>query len=351
MKKITLLMVTAIISQAIWGQTADSAKEGKLVISGSADAYYRYNFNNAKDSMHTNNLTSFTNSQNSFELGMASVKADYSIGRTEAVLDLGFGRRAEEFSYNDKGTLAAIKQAYISYAPSGKVKFTFGKWSTHIGYEMLDAYLNRNYSMDYMFSYGPFFHTGIKADITVNKNFAFMLGVINPTDMSTASFAKKSFVAQLHGITSNNKINAYLNYLGGKDIADASVNQADVMLTATVSNKFSIGYNGTVKSVKPKNSNTNSWWASALYLNYDPVKLFGVTLRGEYFDDKKMVAGLGTNIYEFTLSGNIHLDNLTIIPEFRLDGAKDPLFYKNADTFSPSAKNTGSFILAATYHF
>jgi hypothetical protein len=48
-------------------------------------------FANAKDSGRTNNYTSYTNSQNSFELGMASLKADYTIGKVEAVADLGFG--------------------------------------------------------------------------------------------------------------------------------------------------------------------------------------------------------------------------------------------------------------------
>jgi hypothetical protein len=63
-----------------------------------------------------------------FELGMASLKADYNIGKVEAVADFGFGKRAEEFSYNDKGTLASIMQAFIAYSPSNKVKFTMGKW-------------------------------------------------------------------------------------------------------------------------------------------------------------------------------------------------------------------------------
>jgi hypothetical protein len=77
-----------------------------------------------------------------------------------------------------------------------------------------------------------------------------------------------------------------------------------------------------------------------------------LTLRGEYFGDDKGVAGFGTNIYDVTLSGNIRLSNLTIIPEFRLDAAKDPLFFKNSDSFGiPSDKSTGTFILAATYHF
>jgi hypothetical protein len=351
MKKSFLFITTAFVSTCVFSQTTDSTKKGNLTISGSVDAYYRYNFANAKDSMHTNNLTSFTNSQNSFELGMASIKGEYSIGKVDGVVDLGFGRRAEEFSYNDKGTMAAIKQAYLSYAPSDKIKFAMGKWATHIGYEMLDAYLNRNYSMDYMFSYGPFFHTGLKADINPSKNFSFIVGVINPTDYTSASFAKKSFIGQVHAVSTNNKIAGYINYLGGKDLSDASVNQVDAVITGTVSSKISIGYNGTVKMVKPHGVNSNSWWASALYLNYDPTSLFGLTLRGEYFDDSKAVAGLGTKLYDLTLSGNIHIDNLTIIPEFRLDGAKDPFFYNNDDKGIPTAKSTGTFILAATYHF
>src|SRR6478736_9605542 len=142
-----MILLISIISYA-----QDSTKKGNLTISGSADTYHRFNFNNAKDTGFTNNYTSFTNSQNSFELGMASIKADYAVGNVDGVIDLGFGRRAEEFSYNDGDldqnkngfiSLANIKQAYVSYAPSTKVKFTMGKWFTHIGYEVPDAYLNR----------------------------------------------------------------------------------------------------------------------------------------------------------------------------------------------------------------
>jgi len=348
-KNIISTILLLIVASNVKAQ--DSTKSGKLSVTGSVDGYYRYNFHNAKDSMRTNNYTSFTNSQNSFELGMASLKAGYTIGKVEAVADLGFGRRAEEFSYNDEGTLTAIKQAYVSYAPTGKLKFTMGKWFTHVGYEVADACLDRNYSMDYLFSYGPFFHTGIKMDVTANSNFGFMIGVANPTDFSTASFAKKNVLAQIHVATCGSKLNAYLNYAGGKDVSDAAVNQIDAVITCTVTNKFSIGYNGSVKFVKPDAGSSNSWWGSALYLNYDPRSSFGLTARGEYFGDKNGVAGLGTDLFDLTLSGNIHIDNLTIIPEFRVDGAKDPIFYENADKLMPSAKSTGTFILGATYHF
>jgi len=328
----------------------DSAsKKSSWTFTGSVDAYYRYNFNNARDSGYTNNYTSFTNSHNSFELGMASIKVDHSIGKVSATVDLGFGRRAEEFSYNDNGTRAAIKQAYLTYAPSDKVKFTMGKWATHVGYELVDAYLNRNYSMDYMFSYGPFFHTGLKADITLGK-VGLMVGITNPPDVLSASFSKKFFIGQLSGGSSNGKVKAYLNYVGGKYNSDVTTNQFDLVVTGTVSDKFSIGYNGTIQTVKPEKAESASWWGSALYLNYDPISMFGLTLRGEYFDDKKAVtaAAFGTSIFDLTLSANIKIDNLTIIPEFRLDNGKDPIFLKKD---GEGIKSTGSFILAATYHF
>src|SRR6476619_6129522 len=149
-----LIFFLAFIS-FIYVNAQDSSSKGTLTINGSVDAYYRYNFLNAKDSGRTNNYTSFTNSQNSFELGMASLKADYAIGKVDAVIHLGFGRRAEENSYNDGDldqnkngfiSLTNLQQGYISYSPSTKVKFTMGKWLTHVGYEVAEAYLNRNYS-------------------------------------------------------------------------------------------------------------------------------------------------------------------------------------------------------------
>jgi hypothetical protein len=333
----------------------DSAASKSITVSGSVDAYYRYNFQNAKNvsrlNSRLNNYTSFTNSQNSIELGMASVKIDYSKDKIGAVADLGFGTRANEFSYNETGALAAIKQAYVTYAPTENVKFSMGKWATHVGYELLDPQLNRNYSMSYMFSYGPFSHTGLKADISVGDGFGIMVGVANPTDYLSASFAKKNVLAQVSKTGDN--YSAFLNYVGGKDLSDNSINQLGLTATATLSEKFSIGYDGTVKSVKPSGGSANSWWGSALYLNVDPSEVIGFTVRGEYFSDKKSVAGFGTSIFDATLSLNIKpAAGLIIIPEFRLDSGKNPLYFKNDDSpANPTSKSAGSFILAAIFSF
>lgn len=345
LKKILATQV-ALASLGFASAQDTTKKVAPVSISGSVDAYYRFSFENSK-AVDFNNKTSFTKSQNSYELGMASVKFDHSIGKVSATADLGFGRRAAEFSYNDGGSLASVKQLYVSYAASDKVKFTLGKFATHIGYELVDAIANRNYSMSYMFSYGPFFHTGLKADIGLGGKSALMIGIANPTDQSTTTSSTKMVLAQFSTATKNDKLKAYLNYQGGSTPA-TKLNQFDLVLMGVISPKFNINYDGSLYSVK-SGGTTNSWFGSALYFNYDPTDKFGLTVRGEYFDDKKGVAGIGSDVLAFTVSGNIKLGPLTVIPEFRFDNSsKVAIFEKSSGV---ATKSAATAILAAVYKF
>lgn len=351
MKKIVLLLSSVLVSQVIFSQSDSTKKVApSFAITGSVDAYYRYNFNSPK-SYPYNSPTSFTHSGNSFELGMASLRADHSFGKVSATIDLGFGTRAEEFAYNDANTRLALKQLYVSYAASSKLKFTFGSWATHVGYEMVDAYLNRNYSMSYMFTNGPFTHTGLKADISLGGKNALMIGISNPTDYRSAPGMPKSFIAQFSTATKDDKLKAYFNFVGGKQSDTKKLIQGDIVATYAMSAKFNIGLNATLQSVKLADSSgvfkTSNWSGAAVYLNVDPVSWFGLTLRAEYINDKDEYLGL-KNVFVPTLSANFKIDNLTIIPEFRFDHAGNAVFYKNP---TETTKSTGSFVLAASYHF
>jgi hypothetical protein len=366
LRKFPVSLIGILCLNGAFAQDSTAVKESpKPVISGSVDVYYRFNFANPQSGA-TNNLTSFTNSQNSFELGMASIRADHSFGKASVTADLGFGRRAQEFSYNDGVvagnatqntffSLASVKQLFVSYAVSDKFKLTAGKWGTHVGYEVVDAYVNRNYSMSYMFSYGPFFHTGLKADISIAGKTALMVGIANPTDYSTTTSSSKWIIAQLSTASASGAVKAFLNYQGGKYAPGSNLNQFDLVVTGTVTDKFSLGYNGTVQMRKPLGGESDSWWGSAVYVNVDPTSKFGLTLRGEYLSDKgdkngpgSSVLGFNSSIFAGTLSGNIKIDKLTIIPEFRFDSASEELFEKNDGTGS---KSTATFILAAVYSF
>lgn len=356
---------TAIRKAAIVSTNPDDDETKTFTISGGLDAYYRYNFSNN----FANNYTSFTNSQSSFELGMASLRADASAlsGKVTATIDLGFGRRAEEFSYNDGATdqskngfvsLSNVKQLFVTYSPSSKVKFTMGKFGTHVGYELVDAQLNRNYSMSYMFTNGPFFHTGLKADITAGP-VGLMLGVANYTDQSTATNNVKSLLAQVSGGSSDGKFKAYLNYVGSFGSKSLSIpgvpnplkslSQLDLVINSTVTSKFGIGFNATVQSRKTNlDATSGSWWGSALYLNFDPTPTTGITLRSEYIGDSKTIYFPTKNIFANTLSINCKVGPLTIIPELRVETSKSAIFFKKDGT---DVKSTATALVAAVYKF
>ena len=358
LKKLNLsLMATACFFAAV-AQTEAETEEKKSVttISGFADAYYKYDFGKSV----SNNKTSFTNSHNSFELGMASLKIAHQTGKVSMVADLGFGKRAQEFSYNDAGIVAAIKQLYVSYAPADWIKFTAGSWATHVGYELVDPYANRNYSMSYMFTNGPFFHTGIRADLTKGVH-GFMIGVANPTDFKTApstGINKKAMLAQ-YSLVASDAFKVYLNYVGGQALDSSKSKQYDLVITSKLSDKFSLGYNGTVNKTKFREEGKflegKSWWGSALYVNVDPASWLGLTLREEYFSDRN---GLkittmppmtdGCNIFATTLSANFRVNSFIIIPEFRVDKASKDIF--TAKDGSAKGSNP-SVLVAAIYQF
>jgi len=364
-KKIITAIAASIllfsISESVTAQDSTVATS-PLKISGSVDGYYRYNFSNGDGGMFgNNNSTSFTSSHNTFQLGMASIKAEYSKGNVGVVADLGFGPRAEEFSYADANTLQAVKQAYIYYSVSDKVKFTFGKFGTHIGYELLDPQLNKNYSMSYMFTNGPFSHTGLKADFTLGGGNGLMLGIANPIDVTAPEDGNdpKTLIAQVsHVAGSFSFFLNYAGYFGAKNsMPDASsLNQFGLTASATVSDKFSIGYDGTIQLLKNEGLDKNtSWWGSAVYLNLTASEKFGLTLRGEYFGDEKYGLKVrdsnneGVNVFAATLSANYKVGNFILIPEFRLDNASSDLLYANKD--GDPTKSTSTFLVAAIFSF
>ena len=336
MKSKTILTVFLFMSLLSNAQSDTSAKapEASTTYTIYFDGYYKSDF--SKQS--TNNKTSFTNSNKSLQLGMASIKLDHTNGNFAATLDLGLGKRAQEFSYNDNGVAQAIKQAYISYAPMSGLKITAGKWATHIGYELLDAYSNRNYSMSYAFSYGPFFHTGFRADIALGGKSAFMIGFAQPTDFVSTSSPDKMLIAQFSTSSKDDKLKAFLNYQGGKDKS-----QFDLVLNGVVSSQVGINYDGTIANISGKN-----WTSNAVYVNYDPTAKFGFTLRSEYFNDTKNAVGVGSSIFQNTLSANIHFAKLTLIPEIRFDNAKDKIFFNSNSNLNQYA---GNFLIAAVYKF
>jgi hypothetical protein len=325
-------------------------EEPKLNISGAVDAYYQYNFSKNPVS------TSFTGAQNSFTLGMAQVTLSKESGKVGFVADLSFGPRAEAGNYGFYGssfTDQLIKQLYVTYKPTDKLKFTLGNFGTFIGYEVIDAPLNFNYSTSYMFSYGPFYHTGIKAEYALTDNLTAMVGTFNDTDSKFDVNGPKHLGAQLAYVKGDFK--AYLNYLRGQQGPDSVgffVNQIDFVGIYQLG-KLALAVNLTDQMRQFEGAGTSAWLGGALYANYAVSDVLSIGARAEALSDQEHAilgeGDAGTTVMEYTLSANIKLPGgLTLIPEFRLDHSNSTLFQ---DKDGLPSKKTAGFLMAAVYKF
>lgn len=312
--------------------TTDEDATKPLLIFGSADLYYQYSFNESPLP------TSFTETHNSFTLGMANIIFSKEFKHGGFVADIAFGSRADvangAIGLGDlTSTLGAIKQLYITFSPIEDLTFTAGNFGTHVGYEVIDPTGNFNYSTSYMFSNGPFYHTGLKADYAINENLGVMVGVFNETDAKFDLNNKKHIGAQVSAVVGG--LDVYVNYLGGSegdaelDASNIMGHQFDLTATYTATKDLLVGVNATNKAIIVDGVDDNlSWAGAALYLNYQLKEKVGLGFRGEYFMDNDGV-NFGTpdlNILGLTLSANLKCGPITFIPEFRLDSASEDIF-------------------------
>jgi hypothetical protein len=361
MKKGITILVLLLTTSMTFAQ--ESAGPPATTFGGSADAYYKYDFSGV-----SNGYSSFTNTDNSFELGMVSLEASHKWKKASVFVDLGFGARAKEFTYNDNQYSFMIKQLIFTYDISDRFKVTAGSFGTHIGYELLDAVDNKNYSMSYAFTYGPFFNTGIKAQYTSGK-FSFMAGITNPTDFKSAmetTTNAKTFIGQVAytGETGSAFFNLSSGAANGSPIrntfgvpvapSDEDKTQFDFVASKKLGDKLAIGFNGTYAIT---NNNIDSdldgeWFSLVLYPTYSLSSSLLLAYRLEYMDAKEATASVGalagSSVIGNTLSLNYKVGNLTIIPEFRIDSASEDIFEDKDGAFN--AVNTYALV-AATYTF
>jgi hypothetical protein len=320
-----------------------------LTFSGYVDTYYFANFNGVQSNLGASGFERiFDQKANNFQVGLAQLKTTYSTDKVTGVIDLTFGNHGDLGNYGNPisplgaefgSTGFAIKQAYLTWKMTDKVSLTGGQYGTNVGYEVIDAPVNFNYSLSNMFGNGPFYHTGVKLDVAASDKFAFMLGITNGLDSKDDNNKAKGFQGQIT-IKPVDGWSVYLNYFGSDEGVDEKnmTSWYDLTTSYQVTEKMLIGLN----AVTGKNT-TGSWGGAALYLNGKVSDKFSLGTRIEYFDNSKGgiylvdADGAGVSTTGITLTGNYDVSpNLKFKPEYRFDS------YKNAaGTFQLYDKDGG----------
>ncbi len=315
---------------------AVQAQDSPLTFSGSVDSYYRANLNSTNDASNGGTMAPVSSFANlpGFSLGMVNLITGYDGEKAGFVADLVFGPRGTDAVFGSTTASSSIvNQLYAYWNVSESVTLTMGNFNTFLGYEVISPTANYNYSTSYMFSYGPFSHSGLKADIALG-DASLMLGVLNPTDFTDFN-PDGSYLAGAQLGVAGQYLNLLagdgylqLDYTGGLDLSDATF----------------LGINATY--------NKDLFIGAALYIQQSMSDDFSVGLRGEYFQD----SGIGLfakddSVIDLTLSANYTVGSLTLIPEFRADIFSADYVIPDGTKPLEAQSSLASFVLAAVYSF
>ncbi|MEO1012691.1 MAG: porin [Bacteroidota bacterium] len=339
-----VLLALMLVGTATFSQ--EEEEEKKFSLSGTVDAYYRANLNagNGVDAQAPG--SSFANLPG-FALGMANVIAAYEGEKVGFVADLVFGPRGTDAVFASpiySATGDILNQLYVYWNVSDKVTLTFGNFNTFLGYEVISPSANFNYSTSYLFSYGPFSHTGLKADFDLGNDWSAMLAIMNPTDVTEFNTeGLYTYGAQL-GYSGQ-----FLNLVYGKQsLGSENLFQIDYTGGFDLSDSFFLGLNASYQD-----TDGEGFYGVALYPQLQTSENFSIGLRGEYFaetgdDTEAIVYGDDTDVFAVTLTGSATVGDLIIKPELRLDSGSDDFF---VDGDGEPIGSLSSFVLAAIYQF
>ncbi len=332
---ILVFSITLVNTSIVNAQDTDTSEDTpSFNFSGTVDTYFRASF--SEDPVAPG--TSFAN-LNGFALGMANFIVSYEGEKSGFVADVVFGPRGTDAVFGSSGNSSEmVNQLYVYYNIAEGVKITLGNFNTFLGYEVISPAANFNYSTSYMFSYGPFSHTGVKADFTLSDDISLMLGIFNQTDQTEANYDRYTAYGAQLGLYGQ-----YINLLAGEDYF-----QLDYTGGFDLSDSFFMGINATTATL----AGDTGFAGVALYPQLTTSDSFAIGLRGEFFSETDgfgaLVSDGDADNFSLTLTGSYTAGNFIFKPEFRIDSASSKIF---AISPTESADSLASFLVAAIYSF
>jgi hypothetical protein len=323
-----------------------------------------YTFNFANPDSGTNEQRLFDKKANTFLIDLAQIQfvKDAPVGGLGFKLKVSAGETAKfihSAGLGNPNDAFDLTEAYVDYvAPLGSgLRLRFGKFTTYICAEFIEAKDNFNYSRSFLFSLGtPLTHTGFMAEYKFSKAFTASLYLVNGWDVANDNNKGKTFGASFE-FTPIEPIELTFNFMYGPEQANSSSN-----------NRFIFDWIGTLKAMKnltfmanvdyaheekdPLNGARDSeWYGVAGYAKYDFTDFFSASIRAEYFNDKDGVrTGIAQELKEITLTAEFKLvKNLLVRPEYRHDWSTQNAFDSEHKTLDTKTQDTIAFGVMYTW--
>jgi Putative beta-barrel porin-2, OmpL-like. bbp2 len=350
------------------------------------DGYYAYNFSHPYgrvDLLRAYDVLSNVISLNQADLVFEHAPEVAAGKRLGMRLDLQFGQATETLQGNPANEprpeiYRNIFQAYGTYvAPVGRgLTVDFGKWGSSLGIEGNYTKDQINYSRSFWFSFLPFYHMGVRANLPVSNKIAVNYWVVNGTNQSEPT---NVFKDQLFGLllTPHKDVNWTVNYYLGNEhpdvmqvattgpipvqpglgsvpirpAPDGRLHIMDSYVTWQRTPKLSLVLEGDYviqrlwRSAGPGRSSAPSEvWGGAAYAKYQVTPRVALGGRAEYMSDRQgQFSGVGQALKETTATFDYRIaDGFLMRYEWRRDFSNQPYFQTDTLTGRDRQQNTAT---------
>ncbi len=321
MRQYLILCFGIFLFSNLFGQEKDTTNS-KLQLKGSVDIYWRNSFNG------TPSVTSMVYDHNSFSLGWLSVGLSKEGKKAGFETNVAFGPRSFQFYGGGDNPLSFIRDFYVYWNITPKLKATAGITQPFLGYEADEPHENINYSGSYAYSYlPPAAIAGLQFEYALDDAWKLLAGAYNASTVLIDSDNSKHIGGQV--VYSKGKASSIrFGVLAGEEPDQSDVFIAELVADFDVTNRLFLGSNVLFQNQKFMDDSEADWYMFDLYGAYQLKDNLKLGLRAEYTGDPDAVLlGVADNeITSLTATLNFQIESLKILPEIRYDTATKDSF-------------------------
>lgn len=284
----------------------------EIAISGFADAYYAYDFNEPRTSYRLPFLVNH-NRHNEFNINLALIKFSATHSKYRANVALQTGNYATDNFATEPNAFKYINECNVGLSLNKKnnLWLDVGVLNSHIGFESAVSIDNWNLTRSLLAELSPYYITGAKLIYYPNSKLELSALVCNGWQrIKKVPFnSMLSFGTQIKYTPTEKLLFNWSTFIGTDD-ADAVRRMryfSNVYTQIAVTDKLGImgGFDCGVQEKAKKSIYYDYWYSPVIIARYKIKNNLFAALRYEYYEDKKGVivplASMGGN--EFVTSG------------------------------------------------
>lgn len=350
--KYTIILL-AMLTQTSLLFAQEKKDSNALAISGYAEAYYQYDFNNPINNTKPSFIYSH-NRNNEVNLNLGFIKATYNKENIRANFALAAGTYMNANYSAENGVMKNVYEANIGVKLSKKSNLWLdaGIFSSHIGFESAVGKDCWTLSRSILAENSPYFESGIKLGYTSKNEHWFLSALILNGWQRIQRINGNTTPAFGTQITykPNQKITLNSSSFVGNDKPDSVRCMRyfhNLYGIFQLTNKWALttGFDIGTEQKSKGNSAINTWYSSAVILKYAATTKATIAARVEYYSDKNGViiaTAIANGFKTWGFSANFDYaiaDNIVWRIETKTLNSKDAIFEKRNSPYTNSNSN------------